>query len=162
MYNVTLRINRGQDFYQGTDIPLQKDRIIIGRSSAAGYLDVHFSSPYISRKHAVIQRHKNGSFSIMDLQSKHGIEINGLKLEHNQPVPLNHKDSITLARGVVQLTFINHNEREWEQTSDFDLPMENQNKQQSFIINNEKRQVIIDGGIFTINGKKHGIVNLFI
>ncbi|WP_245644969.1 FHA domain-containing protein [Peribacillus loiseleuriae] len=53
MHDVILRIDKGQGFSE--------------------------TNPYISRRHAVFQ-YQNDYYTIIDLKSKHGIEINGLSL----------------------------------------------------------------------------------
>ncbi|MBS2967385.1 winged helix-turn-helix domain-containing protein [Metabacillus sp. KIGAM252] len=147
MLRACLRVEEGHGFAQGAFIPFKRNRMLIGRSSEGNHLDVHFSNPYISRKHAVIQC-ENGTYTITNLKSKHGVEVNGLSLEPLQQIPLGDQDFISLAKGAVKLTFINQYEDEIETTKDLICP-----ERQVFKICKEKRLVLIQGQPLRLNGK---------
>ena len=65
-----------QGFYEGLQIPLDRDWIVIGRGRTA---DVVFSEPTISRAHAAIG-YEDGEFFVQDLGSTNGIGVNAKRL----------------------------------------------------------------------------------
>jgi pSer/pThr/pTyr-binding forkhead associated (FHA) protein len=67
----TLRVLRG--FYEGLEVPIDRDRIVIGRGREA---DLAVAEPTISRQHAAIERDADG-FSLQDLGSTNGSRVNG-------------------------------------------------------------------------------------
>ena len=66
--------------------------IIIGRSSVC---DVQLSDPMISRNHLRLEC-SGGDWILEDTGSRHGTEINGVRLTPNTPAPLANHDQITL------------------------------------------------------------------
>ncbi|MTH55402.1 FHA domain-containing protein [Bacillus mangrovi] len=146
MHQVCLRVEEGHGYVQGDRIPLQRSKILIGRKSGGSKLDVHFSNPYISRKHAVILC-EDGMYTITNLKSKHGLDVNGYPLDPFQQTVLCDQDVISLAKGAVKLTFINQAETEHEKTRDLVL------EQELFKICREKRRVYIQGEPLQLNGK---------
>ena len=75
----------------GACIPLTHWENIIGRSKSA---DVHLGYPSVSRQHAALCRGEDESWTLYDLGSKGGTEINGVRVETSAPVAMG--DSITL------------------------------------------------------------------
>ena len=83
----------------GTPIQLTHWENIIGRSVAA---DVRLNYPSISRQHAALCRGEDEAWTLYDLGSKGGTQINGKPVEGSAPVRLG--DTITL--GGVPLLFL--------------------------------------------------------
>jgi pSer/pThr/pTyr-binding forkhead associated (FHA) protein len=67
----SIRIMRG--FYEGLEVPVNQDWMVIGRGRTA---DLVLSDPTISRAHAAIGFDR-GSFFVQDLGSTNGTRVNG-------------------------------------------------------------------------------------
>jgi len=100
-----LTIENGLHFKEGEKISLSSEITCLGRSWENQKPDVAFSDAHISRRHAAI-RFKNGAFELIDLESKHGTEVNGQKLDPGIAISLKHQDRISLARGAAVLLFL--------------------------------------------------------
>ncbi len=83
----------------GSPILLTHWENIIGRG---GFADVRLNYPSISRQHAALCRGENEAWTIYDLDSKGGVEVNGERVEGSSPVKLG--DTIQL--GGVPLLFL--------------------------------------------------------
>lgn len=83
----------------GTPILLTHWENIIGRGKTA---DVYLNYPSISRQHAAICRSENENWTLYDLGSKGGTQVNGKTVTESAPVKLG--DTITL--GGVPLVFL--------------------------------------------------------
>ena len=92
----------------GACIPLTHWENIIGRSKSA---DVHLGYPSVSRQHAALCRGEDESWTLYDLGSKGGTEINGVRVETSAPVAMG--DSITL--GGVPLVLLRQTAAEREE-----------------------------------------------
>ncbi|NLP36261.1 MAG: FtsW/RodA/SpoVE family cell cycle protein [Firmicutes bacterium] len=75
----------------GTRIPIYNWENLIGRGK---YADLIINLPIVSRSHAVLTYHKH-TWTIADLGSKGGIEVNGKKIEGKETVDFG--DTISLA-----------------------------------------------------------------
>ncbi len=84
---------------------------IVGRSRST---DIVLPYPTVSRLHAVIARQESEEWTIFDLDSKHGILVNGQEID--EQAPLHYGDTISL--GAVELQFlpISENERKLTDT----------------------------------------------
>jgi pSer/pThr/pTyr-binding forkhead associated (FHA) protein len=88
----TVRVMKG--FYEGLEVPLDRDWIVIGRGRSA---DLVIAEPTISRAHAAIGWDAEGFF-MQDLGSTNGTKVNG------QRSPLARlKDGDDLQLGKLQL-----------------------------------------------------------
>jgi len=67
----TLRVLKG--FYAGLEVPIDRDRLVIGRGREA---DLTVAEPTISRQHAAIEWDGEG-FTLQDLGSTNGSRVNG-------------------------------------------------------------------------------------
>ncbi len=83
----------------GTPIPLTHWENIIGRGKSC---DVFLNYPSISRQHAALCRREDGTWTVYDLGSKGGTQVNGQDVETSAAVKLG--DTITL--GGVPLVFL--------------------------------------------------------
>lgn len=75
----------------GMRLPIKNWESMLGRGKNS---DLLINQPFISRNHAVLT-YRNGVWSIADLGSKGGIEVNGEKVAGRQA--LNYSDTISLA-----------------------------------------------------------------
>lgn len=136
---------------------LTKDRCTIGRRGTSFQLDITFSSPYISRMHAAFQRLGN-DYKIIDLESKHGTEVNGTPL-HSSHI-LRHGDQISLSKGVAELVFL----REVNRLDDtVELPftqLKNTSVLPGLEIHLERREVRLDGSRLHMTGKDMDLLKL--
>ncbi|MCI1694597.1 FHA domain-containing protein [Aneurinibacillus aneurinilyticus] len=150
---VFLRIDKGEPHRGKELVPLQEGELLLGRIGRENAPDVTFTSPYISRRHAAI-RFENGQFTITDLASKHGVQVNGYEIEQNRPYILKNSDKVNLAQGVVLLTFVNNNEIELEPTLEFTNPLlKMQAEPQGLVVYPERREILIDGCPLLLSGK---------
>lgn len=113
--NSCLVVVRGFPYDEGSTLQIQRNSVILGRKDAEWEPDIGFENVYVSRKQASIS-YENGNYTIMDFDSKHGTEVNGIKLTPFVPSVLRSSDVIAFAKGMICLTF---STRMWEETMDF-------------------------------------------
>jgi pSer/pThr/pTyr-binding forkhead associated (FHA) protein len=85
----SVRVLRG--FYEGLDLPLDRDWLVIGRGRGA---DLVIHEPTISRAHAAVG-FRDGGFFVQDLGSTNGTFVNGSRRER---APLGDGDEIQMGR----------------------------------------------------------------
>jgi hypothetical protein len=83
---------------EGKSHPLRNQTIVIGRSHDCA---IHIADPNISRRHAEVRPDGSGGFTLIDLGSTNGTELNGKRVSN---VRLSEGD--TIAIGPVELTFV--------------------------------------------------------
>ena len=83
----------------GTPIPLTHWENIIGRSKRC---DVYLNYPSISRQHAALCRGEDGQWTVYELGSKGGTQVNGVAVERSAPLQMG--DTVIL--GGVPLVFL--------------------------------------------------------
>ncbi|UCE87031.1 MAG: FHA domain-containing protein [Deltaproteobacteria bacterium] len=93
----SLRVLRG--FYEGLEIPVDRDRIVIGRGRRA---DIVIPESTMSRQHAAVGYGEEGFF-VEDLGSTNGTLVNG---EAQKRAPLHDGDEIRLGKLHLQLRFV--------------------------------------------------------
>jgi len=113
--NSCLVVIRGFPYDEGSTLQIAQPNVIIGRKDVGWEPDIGFENAYVSRKQAAI-RWESGSYSITDFESKHGTEVNGVRLAPFSPHPLQSSDTVSFAKGMVILTF---STSMWEETLDF-------------------------------------------
>jgi pSer/pThr/pTyr-binding forkhead associated (FHA) protein len=84
-------------FYEGFEVVLDRDWMVIGRGRSA---DVLIAEATISRAHAAIGYGEKG-FYVQDLGSTNGTLVNGAKVERQ---PLKRGDEIQMGRLVIEVT----------------------------------------------------------
>jgi hypothetical protein len=82
---------------EGRRVPLGDKAVVIGRSREC---DIHLSDPNVSRRHAEV-RPDEDSFTLLDLGSTNGTEVNGRRVSHTR---LSEGDRIAI--GQTELTFV--------------------------------------------------------
>lgn len=89
-----LRIHSGDN--AGTDVPLQRDRVSVGRLSSC---DVPLPDSTVSREHAAVVR-RGDTWWVVDLGSTNGTRVNGVQAAE-QPIDVG--DRIEFGDAVVEL-----------------------------------------------------------
>ncbi len=84
--------------FGGESHPLRNQTIVIGRSREC---DIHVADPNVSRRHAEVRPDGSGGFTLIDLGSTNGTELNGKRASQ---VRLSEGDTITV--GQIELTFV--------------------------------------------------------
>ncbi|XID94505.1 FHA domain-containing protein [Paenibacillaceae bacterium WGS1546] len=110
-----LVVVRGFPYDEGSTLRLRHRDVILGRKDGEWEPDIGFENVYVSRKQAGI-RCEDGQYFITDFDSKHGTEVNGIKILPFTSSPLRSSDIITFARGMICLAF---STKMWEETMDF-------------------------------------------
>ena len=82
-------LSPGED--RGRHIDLNRDRLLVGRGDGC---DVHFDDPYVSRRHARLERHGHDVY-VQDLGSSAGTFVNGVAA--SGPHRLRHGDVVRFA-----------------------------------------------------------------
>jgi pSer/pThr/pTyr-binding forkhead associated (FHA) protein len=83
-------------FYEGLEVPVDRDWVVIGRGRGA---DVVLAEPTISRAHAAIGFEEDGFF-VQDLGSTNGTLVNGSREEK---VSLSNGDEIQMGKLVLRI-----------------------------------------------------------
>jgi len=84
--------------YEGRSCQLGDETIAMGRSRDCA---IHLSDPNVSRRHAEVRPDGNGGYTLIDLGSTNGTELNGKRVSHER---LSEGDTITI--GQIELTFV--------------------------------------------------------
>ncbi|NLL22129.1 MAG: FtsW/RodA/SpoVE family cell cycle protein [Firmicutes bacterium] len=87
----------------GTSVPLQHWENSIGRSRLA---DIVLGLPFVSRSHAVLT-FRNGYWSITDLKSKNGVDVNGRRIEKAEIL----RDGDIISIGGMKMELVTDGER---------------------------------------------------
>ncbi|WP_028546896.1 FHA domain-containing protein [Paenibacillus taiwanensis] len=103
-HQACLVVRKGEPFLSYEAIPLLQEYTVMGRQGSQGQPDIAFHNAFVSRQHASIFK-RNHQYYIADLGSKHGTEVQGIELSPHVPVLLREADSISLAKGMVELEF---------------------------------------------------------
>jgi pSer/pThr/pTyr-binding forkhead associated (FHA) protein len=91
----SVRVMRG--FYQGLELPLDRNWMVIGRGRSA---DIVIAEPTISRAHAVIGCDAEGFF-VQDMGSTNGTRVNG---ERSGKARLSDRDEVLLGKLLLQVS----------------------------------------------------------
>lgn len=130
---------------------LTKDVYTIGRRGTQFRPDIAFSSLFVSRKHAMIQK-KGNQYAITDMQSKHGTEVNGTPIRDTSHI-LRNGDHISLAKGAVELVFLSEGD-ELDATREMSLPLPYADSPlPGLVIDLERREIRLDGKRLHLTGK---------
>lgn len=149
-----LRVQRGDPYTPHHQIELPLETALLGRPHQDFYPDLPFSDPHISRRHAIISS-ALGIFTLTDLSSKHGTSLNNLDLLPGHSYTLHHGDVLSLAKGIVLLTFLQPG-NDAGMTTDLSHPLEpiNSTKDGPISIDVERRQVLLAGTPLLLQGKE--------
>lgn len=148
-WDYCLIIEDGDPYNKGQRITLGSKELVLGRSSSNFIPDVAFSSPYVSRRHALITCQED-RYLLSDLGSTHGTMLNEQALTPYEPQQLQDGDRITLVKGLVTLSF--NLDVDYEKTF-LTLPKVFAQDQHSLVVDLAKRQAYINGDPLSISGK---------
>ncbi|MEW6573245.1 MAG: FHA domain-containing protein [Bacillota bacterium] len=154
----------GEPYEGGRRIYLPFKEFLLGRSWGIIRPDVSFTSQYISKRHAIIN-YENNQFTITDLGSKHGTQINNHDLVPYRSVLLKHGDQIGLAKGTAMLSFNSAEESESGDTVDFtgsvfEDPIGGAEPASPIFVNIQRREVLLDGKPVPLFGKEIELILL--
>lgn len=154
-------ILRGDPFRPGTCLNLSRDVTEIGRASSDNIPDMAFTNIFISRKHLVIRREGDRAIAY-DLGSRHGTELNGVRMIPHAPYMLETNDIFKLARGTSVLHF---SYSPGEQTLEFEpfgalTQPEEETLTDHVTIHWEKRECIVDGVKISMSEKEFLLLQL--
>jgi pSer/pThr/pTyr-binding forkhead associated (FHA) protein len=154
-----LYIIRGEPHRSGTCVNLSAKEWVAGRMTNGETPDLSFSNAFISRKQFMIKR-ENEQAVLYDLGSRHGTEVNGVRLKPHTPHPLQSLDIIKLAKGMVVVhfsyLFADHT-MEFEpisQTRQWDL------REAAFPVNWEKHECYVEGQRIVMSEKEYGLIKV--
>ncbi|MCI3921012.1 FHA domain-containing protein [Paenibacillus sp. TRM 82003] len=99
-----LYVIRGEPYRSGACVNLSAEETVAGRSSDQAIPELTFTNPFISRRHLSIRK-ENDRAVLYDLGSRHGTELNGVRLAPHTPYALKNFDTIRLAKGMTVLHF---------------------------------------------------------
>ncbi|GJM82702.1 hypothetical protein HMSSN139_51980 [Paenibacillus sp. HMSSN-139] len=98
-------ILRGDPFRPGTCLYLDQDVTEIGRTSSDHFPDMAFTNIFISRKHLMIRKEGDRAVAY-DMGSRHGTELNGVRMIPHAPYVLETNDILKLAAGHERAAFL--------------------------------------------------------
>ncbi|MBW7458201.1 FHA domain-containing protein [Paenibacillus sepulcri] len=154
-----LVVERGYPYECGTILPCHPSQTILGRKGEQWEPDMAFENAFVSRKQASIYSEHNQTF-IMDLDSKHGTDLNGNSLIPFQPVPLEPSDNISFAKGMVVLTFSPVN---LEETLDFTLlSSENRSLRSDFMFDPIRQTIRLHDQDYRFSEKEYNCLELLV
>ncbi|OPY58311.1 MAG: FHA domain protein [Pelotomaculum sp. PtaU1.Bin035] len=150
-----ITIEKGEPFERGKVILLTSRQMLVGRCWETIQPDISFFSPYISKRHALLDIQYD-RFMITDLDSKHGTSVNGTDIASNQPYVLSNADKISLAKESAIFIFNNVRKGISGETIDFtdSLPCGAKEKiRDNMVVHCERREILIDGERLQLVGK---------
>lgn len=150
-----LYIIRGEPFRSGTCVNFNTEEMLVGRVSNQSAPDLSFTNAFISRQHLLIRKEQDKAV-LYDLGSRHGTELNGIRLEPHTPYPLRNFDIIKLAKGMSVIHFS-------YQFADATLEMEPlsiTSRLDVSEINWEKRECIVGGKRIPMSEKEFLLISV--
>ncbi|QHT60964.1 FHA domain-containing protein [Paenibacillus lycopersici] len=153
-----LYVIRGEPYQPGTCINLNLNGTLIGRQSVQLQPDLAFSNPFISRQHFIIRREQDKAV-LYDLGSRHGTEINGIRLTPHTPYPLNTFDIIKLAKGMTVLHFSYMFAEQTLELEPFSIARQLENPDQ-LTVNWEKRECVVEGKRIPMSEKEYLLIRV--
>ncbi|MFC4808856.1 FHA domain-containing protein [Paenibacillus sp. GCM10023250] len=149
-----LYVISGEPYSPGTCVNLTDDTMLIGRVAHQSAPDLAFTNAYISRQHVIIRRERDKAL-LYDLGSRHGTELNGVRMTPHKPYLLHNFDRIQLSKGLVVLHF---SYSFAEQTLDIEAPRADAQPDEAearLIIHWDKRECIVEGKRIPMSEKEY-------
>lgn len=154
-----LYIVRGEPFLSGTCVNLSADETLVGRLSHGMTPDLPFTNAFISRQHFVIRK-KRDKAVLFDLGSRHGTEINGVRLTPHKAYTLNNFDIIKLAKGMTVLHFSYTFAEQTLEIEPLSITRQLEVAEQPLKIHWEKRECIVGGKRILMSEKEYLLLRL--
>ncbi|THF73260.1 FHA domain-containing protein [Cohnella fermenti] len=154
-----LYVIRGEPYPTGTCVNLAADETVIGRESDSFSPDLAFTNAFVSRRHIVIRREQDRAV-LYDLGSRHGTEINGVKVTPHRPYPLNTFDIIKLARGMSVLHFSYSFAEETLELEPLSITGRYEVPELPLAIHWEKRECVVEGSRIPMSEKEYLLLRL--
>ena len=143
----------------GRIFPLSQKSAIIGRIAPDSAPDIMIQDDYISRQHAEIC-HEDGCYTLCDMGSANGTEINGKHLEPYRHYPLKHNSKVGL--GIVSgiprviLCF-----KESPATVRAPIPQTHPEVSGAWLkIDENRKEVVVNNQVISLSKKEYGLISL--
>jgi hypothetical protein len=157
-----LIVEKGEPYGVGDALPLSRGTVLLGRDCPDGQRGFFYFSPYISRRHATIE-YEDGSHLLTDLESRHGTRVNDKPLTPGEPYKLGDRDRISLARDEVVLVYSTASPaggQTWDYPESQPGPPMAEKPDCPLILDQERREVILDGKPLPLRGKPYALLEL--
>jgi len=148
--NPCLVVIRGFPYDEGSTLQIARPNVILGRQDIDWEPDIGFENAYVSRKQAAI-RYENEAYTLTDFESKHGTEVNGVRLEPFVPYPIHSSDTIAFAKGMICLTF---STKMWEETMDFSPASQPSPVSANYRLDMVRRSLLVEDLSYTFSDKE--------
>jgi pSer/pThr/pTyr-binding forkhead associated (FHA) protein len=149
-----LIVEKGEPHGVGEALPLLRGQVLLGRDSLDDQRGFFFFSPFVSRRHAMLE-FKDGSHFLTDLESRHGTGVNDEQLTPGEPRKLRDRDRISLARDAVVLIYATA-APVGRETWDYPEPQPDP----QLILDPDRREVILDDKPLPLSGKLYDLLAL--
>lgn len=157
-----LIVEKGEPYGVGEALPVPKGRVLLGRDSPDGQRGFFFFSPFVSRRHAMIE-FNDGLCFLTDLESRHGTAVNEEQLVPGEPWKLGDRDRISLARDEVVLIYSTASPaggQTWDFPESQPEPPMAEKPDSPLILDQERRECILDGKPLPLRGKPYALLDL--
>jgi pSer/pThr/pTyr-binding forkhead associated (FHA) protein len=138
---------------------LSFDETLVGRESNQMTPDLAFTNPFISRQHFVIRKEQDKAV-LYDLGSRHGTEINGVRLTPRNPYPLNNFDIIKLAKGMTVLHFSYIFAEQTLEIEPLSITRQLEIPELPLTIHWEKRECVVEGKRIPMSEKEYLLIRV--
>jgi pSer/pThr/pTyr-binding forkhead associated (FHA) protein len=138
---------------------LSFDETLVGRESNQMTPDLAFTNPFISRQHFVIRKEQDKAV-LYDLGSRHGTEINGVRLTPRTPYPLNNFDIIKLAKGMTVLHFSYIFAEQTLEIEPLSITRQLEIPELPLTIHWEKRECVVEGKRIPMSEKEYLLIRV--
>ncbi|MFS0782954.1 FHA domain-containing protein [Bacillus sp. 1P06AnD] len=122
--------------------------VLIGRASLHTRADFPVYNDFVSREHCKLYM-ENGKLYIMDLASKHGTELNGMKLAPMEPILWTTGDQLTLISGMIEFK-IEHDDQNTRE-----LSLKELQSIRDVVLNDSLQNVLIENEVIKMPAKEY-------
>ncbi|WP_238392461.1 FHA domain-containing protein [Paenibacillus antri] len=154
-----LYVIRGEPYRSGNCMNLYSEETLVGRLSKQMTPDFAFINPFISRQHLVIRKEREKAV-LYDLGSRHGTEINGVRVAPHTPHPLDNFDIIKLAKGMIVLHFSYLFADQTLEIEPFSIVKRLEAPEPPLTIHWEKRECVVEGKRIPMSEKEYLLIRV--
>jgi pSer/pThr/pTyr-binding forkhead associated (FHA) protein len=154
-----LYVISGEPYRSGTCVNLSADETFVGRVSNRLTPDLAFTNAFISRQHFVIRKEQDKAV-LYDLGSRHGTEINGVRLMPHNPYPLNNFDVIKLAKGMAVLHFSYMFAEQTIEIEPLSITRQLEVPELPLTVHWEKRECVVEGKRIPMSEKEYLLIRV--